>query len=37
MPYATAFYGPNGDQVQLTWSEPVKGKVQLLARTDNPV
>jgi hypothetical protein len=37
MPFAAPFFGPQGDQVQLTWSEPVKGKVQVLARTDNPV
>ncbi|WP_338001336.1 glycosyl hydrolase family 28-related protein [Frigidibacter sp. ROC022] len=36
MPYATPNYGP-GNQVRLTWSEPVKGRVQLVVRADNPV
>jgi hypothetical protein len=37
MPYATPNYGASGNQVKLTWSEAVKGKVQLTARVDNPV
>ena len=37
MPYATPNYGTNGNQVRLTWSENVKGRVQVTARVDNPV
>jgi hypothetical protein len=37
MPWATPNYGASGNQVRLTWSEPVKGRVNLTVRTDNPV
>jgi hypothetical protein len=37
MPYVTPNYGANGNQVALTWSENVKGRVQVTARVDNPV
>jgi len=37
VPYATVNFGASGDQVRLTWSEPVKGRVQVTARVDNPV
>ena len=36
MPYVTPAYG-DGNQVRLTWSEAVKGKVQVAVRVDNPV
>jgi len=36
-PYAMANYGSAGNQVLLTWSENVKGKVQVTTRVDNPV
>ncbi len=36
-PYATVEAGVNKDQVQLTWPEPVKGRVQITTRVDKPV
>jgi hypothetical protein len=36
MPYVTPSYG-GGNQLRLTWSEPVKGRIQVISRTDNPV
>lgn len=35
-PYATTNYGAGNDQVQLTWSEPCKGRVVVTTRMDNP-
>jgi hypothetical protein len=35
-PFATSGTGANNDEVQLTWSEPVSGKVTVTARIDNP-
>ncbi|MEO8530218.1 MAG: glycosyl hydrolase family 28-related protein [Deltaproteobacteria bacterium] len=37
MPYGTPNYGASGNQVLLTWSENVKGRVQVTSRMDNPV
>jgi hypothetical protein len=37
LPWATPNYGASGNQVRLTWSEAVKGRVNLTVRTDNPV
>jgi hypothetical protein len=36
-PYVTPNFGAGGNQVRLTWSEAVKGKVQVTVRVDNPV
>ncbi|MEM1234033.1 MAG: glycosyl hydrolase family 28-related protein [Pseudomonadota bacterium] len=35
-PYVGLGQGPNGSQARLTWSEPVKGKVAIMARMDRP-
>jgi hypothetical protein len=37
MPWFTANYGSNNDQVQLSWEEPCQGTVLVTARSDNPV
>lgn len=36
MPYVRASQGPNNDQVQLVWSEPCRGAVQVTVRCDKP-
>ena len=36
-PYAVVEQGSNGDQVQIKWSGPVKGKMQVTLRCDNPI
>jgi hypothetical protein len=37
MPYAVPGLGANGTQIKLHWPEPVKGKVYVTVRVDNPV
>lgn len=36
MPYATPDIGADKDQVQVTWANPSRGKIQVVARVDNP-
>ncbi|MEM1375412.1 MAG: glycosyl hydrolase family 28-related protein [Pseudomonadota bacterium] len=35
-PYVGLGQGANGSQARLTWSEPVKGKIAIMARMDRP-
>ncbi|WP_372604765.1 glycosyl hydrolase family 28-related protein, partial [Actibacterium sp.] len=37
LPYAKVEQGANKNEVHLVWPEPVRGRVQLTARVDNPV
>ena len=37
MPYVTTEFGANKDQVKLTWSDAVKGRVHVTARVDRPI
>ncbi len=37
MPYATPEKGTDKDQVHITWAQACKGKVQVVARVDNPI
>lgn len=36
-PYVTTEVGAAKDQIQLTWSEPVKGRVHVTTRVDRPI
>lgn len=36
-PYVTVNYGSNSNQIRLTFPEPVKGKVNMIARMDRPI
>lgn len=36
-PYAQMEQGPNNDQIALVWPQPLRGRVQVVMRADNPL